>query len=62
MRDPDYFSNTRSCAQRFDFGVSPAASDGPDDGTFSTFDYVCLETTFLDPIDDVVDLVGGCVV
>jgi hypothetical protein len=62
VRDADYFGNARSCAQRFDFGVSPAASDRPDDGAFRTFDYVCLEATFFDSLNDMVDLVGGCVV
>jgi hypothetical protein len=61
MRDLNDFGNTRRCAQRFDFGATPAAADGPDDGAFGAFDYVCLETTLLDSIDDVVDFVGGCV-
>jgi hypothetical protein len=60
VRDLYDFSHAWRGAQCFDLRAAPAAADGPDDGALRTLDYVCLETTFLDSVDDVVDFVGGC--
>ena len=61
MRDLDDVCNSRRGAECFDFRAASTAADSADDGALFAVDHVSLKTTFLDSLDDVVDLVGGCV-